>query len=207
MPSTYRYAADLDECSAIGLAIATHLNGLAWATGKTLTAVYPEWADAETVRQPPAVAVMPIDGGTYSGESGGFGPSPIEETWDPAFQAMLWQDGEFVTQVDLVVWATDIRMRSQVVRAIREAFQAREGATQIEPRGYGRVIPVARYFGGARPARVAPASIRFVDDPTEAEARHRVAYMTLNVQLPMLRVDSVLELEASDTVTMDGEAV
>jgi len=202
--NSYPYWPDLDEATAVGLALADVLDGLEWAPGKKLKAVYAGWSEPEDVQVEPAVAVMPIEG-TYEGSRST--PYEDEDSRKPTVGAgyILMQDAEFTASVELLVWASDPEMRSRVVRCVREALQEQD--VMFKPSKYGLFIAVPRYFGGVVKASVAPQGVRYEDDQDEAEKRHRLAYVRVTVQLPVMRLVTAGGLEVRTVLTVQGDAL
>jgi len=192
----YKYAADLDECLAIGQAFVDHLSELEYDHGKRLkkNSVFATWSDPDQNAEYPSIAVIMPEDGEF--DQSQFSPAPLEE-YSTAIGAdgsgmVLWQDCEFVCTVNLVIVCTDPIQRALVTRAVREALQDPTG------RQYGIKIPMKRYFGGVFGAQVACRKIRNEDSGDDAKTRKRKATLTVNCRFPMLRAESASNLTQID---------
>jgi len=197
----YRYAPDLDEMSAVGCALVELLGGsvsvhhkapgLEWAPGKRVKAVFPAYAEPEDEKESPAIS---LDFAETKYDASQFTPFPLEETRGPDALGhgwVLWQDAEWTAEIVLEIWCSDSEMRGRVVRLVRETLQ--DPCSDVVR--YGRAFEVPRYFGGAAKASIAPVGGRFEDGEVEGLRRHRIAYMTCEVHLPVLRAAQVTGLE------------
>lgn len=195
MAEAFRYSEDLDEAGALGLALADLLRDLEYARGKRIKATFETYAEPEDIQKPPAVVVLSFEGDE---DAGTMTPIELAETWNASTGQLLVKDGEFTADAQILIWATDPRMRSRLVRAVRERLIDGTGDRAR------RLLDVPRYFGGVVRAVVEPKGRpRFEDSEDDAKRRHRLAYLTVGVQLDMLRIRTVPALQAGYTLTQD----
>jgi hypothetical protein len=197
-PPAFPYAPEWDELLAIGDAIRLRLLGLRFSMNHPALGsdqVFTCTADPEDVQQIPSIAIIAASG-TYGSESDPtLSPGPDEESRFPAHGAghVLVDDGEFVAEIDLVVWASDPIMRSMLARAVREKLQ-QEVAGVYGKAIYGIDLPCPRYFGGYSKCHVSPVKTRLEDTGDDAKKRRRKQILTLRCVLSMYHVEGAQDL-------------
>lgn len=198
---SYKYSADLDESLAIGQAIVDRLDQLEYDHGKRLKkdAVFACWAEPDDISDRPSIAVIMSD--EFSFDESQFVPTEIDSSKSSASGDgwMLWQDCEFVTSVQIMIYCTDPVQRALVTRAVREALQDKDAGH------YGAWLPLKRYFGGFSNVIVTLRSGRYVDGSSEAEIRDRKAILTCNCQMPVFRAEQykTMDLRVSISTSTD----
>ena len=198
MTVPYPYAPEWDELLALGEAIRVRLVGLRYATNCAPLAadqVFHCWADPDDLLQFPAVGIQ-ASSGSYGGDADqSFSPAADEASRFPATGAgaVLVEAGEFVAQVEIVIYCTDPVQRSVVLRAVRDRLQDR--VCGADGRGhYGIDLPVARYFGGYTTCHVSPLTVRYEDDADEARRRHRKAILVVRASMPLYHCETAQDL-------------